>query len=402
MKANRGIASPGAVVAAAFIGPGTVTTATLAGGNFGFTLLWAVAFSVMATLILQEMTARLGVIGRLGLGDAILQKTQGGRLYLPAALLVICAIFLGNAAYEAGNITGATVGLPPLRAGDINLWGFAIGALAFAMLTLGRPERIEQTLIALVICMAIVFISTAILVAPPIADVIAGLLVPTIPNNAALVIVGLIGTTVVPYNMFLYASTLKRHTANGLTLKQARRDISLSVIGGGVITLCIVITAAASLHGIGSPVASLNDLAPTVQPVLGEASTIGLGVGFFAAGLSSAMTAPLAAAYAVTEIVPLSDERKDRIFRWTWQLVLGAGIIFASLSFKPLQLILIAQIANGILLPVIALFILWVANDRTILREHVNGRLQNLLGLLVLSVTVMLGTRSIFLALGWL
>ena len=402
MKPNRGIASPGAIVAAAFIGPGTVTTATLAGGNFGFTLLWAVAFSVMATLILQEMTARLGVIGRLGLGDAILQKTQGGRLYLPAALLVICAIVLGNAAYEAGNITGATVGLPPLRAGQVNLWGCFIGILAFAMLTVGKPERIEQTLTGLVICMAVVFISTAILIAPPINLVITGLLVPTIPNNAGLVIVGLIGTTVVPYNLFLYASTLKRYAANGLTLSQARRDITLSVIGGGLITLCIVITAAASLHGTGSTITQLRDLAPTVQPLLGKASTIGLGIGFFAAGLSSAITAPLAAAYAVTEIIPLSDEQRDRIFRWTWQLVLGAGVLFASLSFKPLQLIFVAQIANGILLPIIALFILWVVNDRTILRDHVNGNRQNLLGLFVLSVTVMLGMRSIFLATGWL
>ena len=81
---------PGAMVAAAFIGPGTVTTATLAGGNFGFTLLWAVAFSVIATLVLQEMTCRLGVVGQLGLGDAIVQKTQSRGLYIPAAALVIC------------------------------------------------------------------------------------------------------------------------------------------------------------------------------------------------------------------------------------------------------------------------------------------------------------------------
>lgn len=77
MTMNRRNFGPGAMVAAAFIGPGTVTTATLAGGNFGFTLLWAVAFSVAATLVLQEMTARLGTIGQMGLGEAIAQRTQG-------------------------------------------------------------------------------------------------------------------------------------------------------------------------------------------------------------------------------------------------------------------------------------------------------------------------------------
>ena len=393
---------PGAMVAAAFIGPGTVTTATLAGGNFGFTLLWAVAFSVIATLVLQEMTCRLGVVGQLGLGDAIVQKTQSRGLYIPAAALVICAIFIGNAAYEAGNITGAAVGLPNFSVMDINLWGVFIGAVAFLLLASGKFRLIEYVLVGLVVCMALVFVSTAVVVAPPFLEILKGLITPTLPENGILVIIGLIGTTVVPYNLFLHAATLKRHAADGVTLAEARRDITISVLGGGLITLCIVITAAAALHGSGAPVVSLNDLAPTLQPLLGDSSSTFLAIGFLAAGLSSAITAPLAAAYAVTEIVQLRPELKNRVFRWTWQSVIIAGVLFASLSLKPLQLILLAQIANGALLPVIALFILWVSNDKTLLREHSNNRIQNLLGCAVVGITLVLGLRSILLATGWL
>lgn len=390
------------MVAAAFIGPGTVTTATLAGGNFGFTLLWAVAFSVIATLVLQEMTCRLGVVGQLGLGDAIVQKTQSRGLYIPAAALVICAIFIGNAAYEAGNITGAAVGLPEFSVMDINLWGVFIGAVAFLLLASGKFRLIEHVLVGLVVCMALVFVGTAVVVAPPFLEILKGLITPTLPENGILVIIGLIGTTVVPYNLFLHAATLKRHAADGVTLAEARRDITISVLGGGLITLCIVITAAAALHGSGAPVVSLNDLAPTLQPLLGDSSSTFLAIGFLAAGLSSAITAPLAAAYAVTEIVQLRPELKNRVFRWTWQSVIIAGVLFASLSLKPLQLILLAQIANGALLPVIALFILWVSNDKTLLREHSNNRIQNLLGCAVVGITLVLGLRSILLATGWL
>ena len=393
---------PGAMVAAAFIGPGTVTTATLAGGNFGFTLLWAVAFSVIATLVLQEMTCRLGVVGQLGLGDAIVQKTQSRGLYIPAAALVICAIFIGNAAYEAGNITGAAVGLPKFSVMDINLWGVFIGAVAFLLLASGKFRLIEHVLVGLVVCMALVFVGTAVVVAPPFLEILKGLITPTLPENGILVIIGLIGTTVVPYNLFLHAATLKRHAADGVTLAEARRDITISVLGGGLITLCIVITAAAALYGSGAPVVSLNDLAPTLQPLLGDSSSTFLAIGFLAAGLSSAITAPLAAAYAVTEIVQLRPELKNRVFRWTWQSVIIAGVLFASLSLKPLQLILLAQIANGALLPVIALFILWVSNDKTLLREHSNNRIQNLLGCAVVGITLVLGLRSILLAAGWL
>jgi Mn2+/Fe2+ NRAMP family transporter len=390
------------MVAAAFIGPGTVTTATLAGGNFGFTLLWAVAFSVIATLVLQEMTCRLGVVGQLGLGDAIVQKTQSRGLYIPAAALVICAIFIGNAAYEAGNITGAAVGLPTFSVMDINLWGVFIGAVAFLLLASGKFRLIEHVLAGLVVCMALVFVSTAVVIAPPFLEILKGLITPTLPENGILVVIGLIGTTVVPYNLFLHAATLKRHAADGVTLAEARRDITISVLGGGLITLCIVITAAAALHGSGAPVVSLNDLAPTLQPLLGDSSSTFLAIGFLAAGLSSAITAPLAAAYAVTEIVQLRPELKNRVFRWTWQSVIIAGVLFASLSLKPLQLILLAQIANGALLPVIALFILWVSNDKTLLREHSNNRIQNLLGCAVVGITLVLGLRSILLATGWL
>ena len=402
MSKTRQHFGPGAMVAAAFIGPGTVTTATLAGGNFGFTLLWAVAFSVIATLVLQEMTCRLGVIGQLGLGDAIVQKTQSRGLYIPAAALVICAIFIGNAAYEAGNITGAAVGLPKFSVMDINLWGVFIGAVAFLLLASGKFRLIEHVLVGLVVCMALVFVGTAVVVAPPFLEILKGLITPTLPENGILVIIGLIGTTVVPYNLFLHAATLKRHAADGVTLAEARRDITISVLGGGLITLCIVITAAAALHGSGAPVVSLNDLAPTLQPLLGDSSSTFLAIGFLAAGLSSAITAPLAAAYAVTEIVQLRPELKNRVFRWTWQSVIIAGVLFASLSLKPLQLILLAQIANGALLPVIALFILWVSNDKTLLREHSNNRIQNLLGCAVVGVTLVLGLRSILLATGWL
>ena len=142
MRSKRQHIGPGAMIAAAFIGPGTVTTATLAGGNFGFTLLWAIAFSVLATLILQEMTARLGVVGKRGLGEAIAQKTRGRLLYWPMTLLVIAAVFIGNAAYEAGNITGAIIGLPLWYLGDVNLWAVSIGFIAFMVLSTGRTPLI--------------------------------------------------------------------------------------------------------------------------------------------------------------------------------------------------------------------------------------------------------------------
>jgi manganese transport protein len=393
---------PGAMIAAAFIGPGTVTTATLAGGNFGFTLLWAIAFSVVATLTLQEMTARLGAVAQVGLGEAIAARTSNTVFRWPAALLVIAAIVIGNAAYEAGNITGAGAGLPSWTFSSLNIWPLIIGAMAFLVLNRQGSQFLEQTLGLLVVAMALVFVGTALVLQPSVVAILQGLFIPTLPENAALIVLGIIGTTVVPYNLYLHASVIKRHSKEGMTLADARRDIQRSVIGGGVITLCIAVTAAAVLHGGPSPTSSFTQLAPTLAPLLGQASFTVLGVGFFAAGLSSAITAPLAAAYAVTEVLDLDADKRDRVFTWTWRLVLMFGVVVASLSLKPIELIVFAQFTNGLLLPITAAFILWIANDSEILGQHRNTLANNAIGFFVLAVTCGLGLRGVLLASGWL
>jgi manganese transport protein len=393
---------PGAMIAAAFIGPGTVTTATLAGGNFGFTLLWAIAFSVIATLTLQEMTARLGAVAQVGLGEAIAARTSSTIFRWPAALLVIAAIVIGNAAYEAGNITGAGAGLPNWTLNSLNIWPLIIGTLAFLVLNRQGSRFLEQTLGLLVVAMALVFVGTALILQPSIGDILRGLFIPTLPENSALIVLGIIGTTVVPYNLYLHASVIKRHSKEGMTLADARRDIQLSVIGGGIITLCIAVTAAAVLHGGPSPTSSFTQLAPTLSPLLGQASFAVLGLGFLAAGLSSAITAPLAAAYAVTEVLSLDADKRDRVFTWTWRLVLAFGVVVASLSLKPIELIVFAQFTNGLLLPITAGFILWIANDSALLGQHRNTLTNNAIGFFVLAVTCGLGLRGILLASGWL
>jgi NRAMP (natural resistance-associated macrophage protein)-like metal ion transporter len=120
-------ARTGALVAAAFIGPGTVTTATIAGASYGYTLAWALAFAIVATLVLQEMSARLGVAGGMGLGEALRHRFTGRFGRSLSAALVVAAIMIGNAAYETGNLLGGALGLQSLLGGSGRLWGPLLG-----------------------------------------------------------------------------------------------------------------------------------------------------------------------------------------------------------------------------------------------------------------------------------
>lgn len=386
---------PGAVVAAAFIGPGTVTTATFAGSSYGFTLLWAVLFSVLVTLLLQEMASRLGTLGRLGLGEAIRQKISNPNLKWIISVLVLAAIFIGNAAYEAGNLSGAALGLPPLPImTKLNLWVVVIGFAAFLLLWQGRYKLIERSLILLVAVMGLIFFITALCLSPNLVEIFKGMFYPAIPKGSMVMVIGLIGTTVVPYNLFLHASAAKTNwSANNYS--EARIDTVISVLGGGVITMSVLVTAALSTSNASGEINSINDFALQLHPLLGSWSEGFISVGFLTAGLSSAITAPLAAAYATTEVLGWSSSMKSFRFRVLWILVLLCGIVLSSLGLKPTLVILFAQFTNGLLLPILAGVLLWVMNDPKIMGDHINSRWLNLFGILAIAITMMLSIKSI-------
>ena len=386
------------MVAAAFIGPGTVTTATLAGARYGYTLLWAVFFSAVATFFLQEMSARLGIAGNRGLGQAIREKMTAKWTFLIAALLLIGAILIGNAAYEAGNITGAVLGFSALI--DFSLWPvnpliLMIALIAFLLLYSGKYRLIERSLVVMVATMGIVFIAAAILAKPDYLSIVKGLFLPSIPQGAIWMVIGLIGTTVVPYNLFLHASSVREKWQGIEHLADARFDTLWSVALGGLITASILVTSSVVLHAQGTEISGASDLAAQLTPFLGVGAEWFIAIGFLAAGLSSAITAPLAAAYATSGMLGWRADMQDRRFRWIWLFVLLSGLIFASLGFSPIQVILFAQVANGILLPVIAGFLLWIMNDSKIIGVYINSTYRNMVGLIIVIVTLILGFKSI-------
>ena len=396
---------PGILVAAAFIGPGTVTTASIAGAQYGFSLLWALLFSILATLLLQEMAARLGLVTRQGLAEALRKRFSGSLLGSAAILLVVAAVGFGNAAYQAGNITGAALGLQDIFPVSASVWAVCVGALSGLLLASGRYAFIEKLLVGLVLMMSLVFLATLIMVKPDLANMLKGALVPRIPDGSLLTVIALIGTTVVPYNLFLHASAVQEkwgaETNTKEALRYSRRDTTLSIGLGGLITLAIMSTSAAAFFG-GDSEFSAGNMALQLEPLLGASARYFFAAGLFAAGLSSAITAPLAAAFAVCGALGWSRDLRSGKFRAVWLTVLLSGTVFAALGTSPLAAILFAQAANGFLLPICAIFLLVVMNDRQALGEFSNGKIINVLGCAVVLVTLGLGALKIARVFGLL
>ncbi|RUO53606.1 Nramp family divalent metal transporter [Pseudidiomarina homiensis] len=389
---------PATLVAAAFIGPGTVVTASLAGANYGYALLWALVFSVLATMILQEMAARLGVVTQQGLGEAIRKQVKQPLLRWGAIVLVVAAVIIGNSVYQGGNLTGASMGVAGVIGEQAAWLPIVLGGLAAGLLWRGSYVLLERVLIGLVLLMSLTFVATFLLVQPDWTAFFKGLLVPSLPSGSVLTVIALIGTTVVPYNLFLHAASSAKKWQQPEQLNKARRDLWVSIPLGGLISVAIVSTAAAAFFGKALSIEGAADLSQSLQPLAGDWATWLMALGLFAAGLSSSITAPLASAYALSGILGRSGDLKGLPFRLTWIGIITIGVIIASLQIKPVTVIWFAQVANGLLLPIMALFLVWACNHK-MMGGYRNSWRQNVLALVVVLVAVGLGARSVGAAL---
>lgn len=369
MKEGPALRGPAWLVTAAFLGPGTLTTATLAGQATGLGLLWALVLSLALTAGLQLLLVHLVIERRRDLGALIRETLEPPGLRWFSVILTALAIGFGNAAYQAGNLTGAALGLgawlPPTL--PPTLLGPGLAALAALLLLTPLRARLEGLLLGLIAVMAAVFCLAAL------ASLGAGMPPLTLAapsGRAGALALALIGTTVVPYNLFLHGRALLDRlppgeepgaTANAALHQDARRDTLRAIAVGGLITGAILLLAA----GSSADGSSLERLAAPLLPLLGAGAKPLLALGLFAAGLSSALTAPLAAAWALAGLLRWAPSLEDPRTRGVAFLVLAVGALGAAFGGQPLQMILLAQGANALALPWFAFLLLRLATLRS-------------------------------------
>lgn len=393
---------PGPLIAAAFIGPGTITLCTLAGINYGMDLLWALLIAILAAMILQTMSIKIGLIGQKNITEALKSELDTPWIKQIVIGLIFLAILIGNTAYEAGNISGAVLGLEALFGTYffdffgfiINPYSLFIGTIAVVLLGTGKHKLIERFMIGLVIIMSISFLFTAIVTKPSLQGLFAGLFTFNIPEGSFLMIIGLVGTTIVPYNLFLHTALVKEKWKNAHFLPFAIKDLIIALGLGGLISMSVIITSA----GVEiDELSSVADLAIGLEPIFGTLAKYFMALGLFAAGITSTITAPLAAAYVVCGCFGWSTNLDSKYFKVIWFLIIAFGVVISATSIKLISIIKFAQVINGVVLPLIAGLLLWMVNKRSLLGNLKNNTLQNTLGGLVVLIALFLSIRTLFL-----
>lgn len=392
---------PGTFVAAAFIGPGTITICSLAGVRFGTDLLWALILSIIATIILQNMSARVGLVTQKDLGTAMREIINQPVLKALLMFLVVVAIVLGNAAYEAGNISGAVMGFSVIYAetqfnlGDFQLdyLPLIIGILCFFILNQNSYKKIEKILIVLVVLMSLSFLATALITKPQILSLLEGIFLFKMPTDSLTTVLAIVGTTVVPYNLFLHSSIVQEKWKGLKGIKLAKLDSAIAIGLGGLVSMAVVVAAAQLPQ---EELMSILDMAETLEPLYGTYAKYLLGFGFFAAGITSTLTAALAAAYVLKGCLGWKIDKSHPKFKWTWRLILILGVFFSSLGINPIELIQIAQVSNAILLPFIAILLLAIVSNQKLMGAYKNTWIQNAFGILIVLFCLFLSVKSLF------
>lgn len=387
------VVGPGAVITASFIGPGTVTTATKAGASFGYAILWAVVFSIITTIILQEMSARIGIIANKDLGRAIAEQFKQPLLKFASVWLIAIAIAVGCAAYISGDLIGTSMGVSTLFDIPPHYVSPVIGLIILALGLSGSYKVIEKVMIFLIVIMSATFLTTMFVVKPNWSSVFQGALLPSIPDGSILLIIALIGTTVVPYNFFIHSTMAQERWHSPTNLKDARLDTVVSITIGGLITAAILITAGATL--IGSEVKSIADLSIQLEPLFGTWAKVFVSVGIFAAGFSSALASPLGAAVTLSSIFGWQGGMKNKKFKLVFVGIIIIGIVTSATGFEPIQILLLAQALNGIILPVVAIYLLIIMNNKKLLGDYANKWINNLIGIIIVAICVFLGGYSL-------
>jgi Mn2+/Fe2+ NRAMP family transporter len=375
------VMGPGIITGFAGNDAGGVTTYTAVGAHYGFAMLWLLLLSTAGLLVIQEMCARMGAVTGKGLSDLI--REQFGVRWTIVAMI---ALLIANGSNVVAEFAGVAASLELLGVQRI-VSVPAAALMIWALVVFFSYKVVERTLFVLVLAF-IAYPVSAIIVKPDWGAVGRGFAIPTLPTEQAALIaaLALVGTTITPYMMFyIQASIVDKGIGRDL-YRFARVDVALGAILTGLNGFFIIIVAGAVLYPHHVIVNSAADAAQALGPLAGDQAKLLFGIGLFGASLLAATVMPLSTSYAICEAFGWEagiskDFREAPVFMglFTLLLVIGALVVLSP-SVPLIPLILVSQNVNGLLLPIVLVFILKLAADRSLMGEQANSRVSQMIG----------------------
>jgi Mn2+/Fe2+ NRAMP family transporter len=388
------VMGPGIITASVDQDAGGITTYSVAGAQYGYTLLWSLPFIVVALAVIQEMGTRMGVVTGRGLADLIRQ-----RLGLRITLLAMLVLVLANMANTASNFAGVAASLEIF---DIRRhWSVPVTALLVFGLVIQGTYRAIERIFLMASALYAVYAVSALLAQPAWGTILRQTLRPSfsLQGGYLITLITIVGTTIAPWMQFYLQSSIVDKGVRLRDLRLSRLDAYIGSVIAGLIAFFIIVACGATLFPNGIRVDTAKDAAVALEPFAGPYASILFAFGLLNASVFAAAILPLSTAYAVCEALGWETgvDRRPReapgfFAIYTLMILVGAAPIL--LPQAPLVAIMFwSQTLNGLLLPVVLLVMLKLVNDPDIMGRHVNSIPFNL---------VAWGTAAIMIALSLL
>ena len=378
---------PAFVASVAYMDPGNFATNIKAGADFGYLLLWVLLLSNLMAILVQSLSAKLGIASEMTLPQAIRAHT-GRRTNVFFWLTAEAAAM----ATDLAEFLGAAVGMHIL-------FGFALfpsailtAIASFAILALQRRghTRLEAVIFAFVAIIGACFVLEIFISHPDPAGIVKGMLVPHLPASAVYVAVGMVGATVMPHVVYLHSGLVqpRGRILGGRNKREHFRreliDIALAMNGAWLINSSMVIVAAAVFYG-GAPINGLEDAQSTLSPLLGSLAAYAFGVALLASGLSSSAVGTMAGQMIV-----------DGFMNWRISVFLRRfitmipALIVIGLGANTLTTLIASQVVLSLVLPFAIVPLVWLTSRRDVMGDLVNSRTIRYLAILVSVVVILM------------
>jgi NRAMP (natural resistance-associated macrophage protein)-like metal ion transporter len=395
------VIGPGVITACAGNDAGGIATFASVGADYGYKLIWLLIPLTLSLGIVQEMCARMGAVTGKGLSDLVRE-----RFGVRWTAFIMLALLIANGGVTVSEFVGIAAAMELL--GVARYVSVPIAAIAIWWLVVkGSYQRVERVFLA----MSLVFLAyvvSAFLAHPPWGTVAIELVRPHLDFTPAYLLsfVAIIGTTISPYMQVFIQSSVVEKGVRLENYRMIRTDVWIGTVFAILIVFFIVVSTAATLNVHGEHVDSAQEAARALRPLAGPYAEILFAVGLFGASMLAAGVLPLATAYSISEAFGFekgvsSSFREAPIFLGVFTFLVAVGAFIAMMPGLPLiRVLIVTQVINGMLLPVVLIAILRLVNNRELMGAYVNGRLYNfaawLTALVVSALSILLIVVTLF------
>ena len=393
------IIGPGVITANIDNDAGGIATYSIAGAQFGYSLLWTLIPTTVALIVVQEMSARMGAITGKGLADLI-RENYGVKIifWLMVALLITD---LGNTAAEfAGWAASAELF-------GINKYiAVPLGAVFVWLIVVKGSYRVFEKIFLFVCAVYLVYIPAAFMAKPNWTVVMTETIKPTFQFNSSyiLMVIGVVGTTITPWMQFYLQSAVVEKGVRKEQYWASRIDVIFGCFMTDIVAFFIVVACGATLFKAGIKISSAEAAAASLAPIAGKYASILFAIGLANASLFAASILPLATAYYICEGLGweagVNKTFKDAPqFMWLYTLIIAIGALIVLVPNAPLIAIMwVSQVVNGVMLPFVLLFMLMIINKKEIMEDYTNSKLFNLIAwvtaVIMIALTIALVVTS--------